>query len=55
MDVGHQSYVHKMLTGRKNQFDNLRQYGGISGFPKACESKYHFFDTGHSSTSISVA
>lgn len=54
-DVGHQSYVHKMLTGRKNQFDTLRQYGGISGFPKACESKYDFFDTGHSSTSISAA
>ncbi|WP_160678704.1 1-deoxy-D-xylulose-5-phosphate synthase [Clostridium sp. C8-1-8] len=54
-DVGHQSYIHKILTGRKDKFDNLRKYGGISGFPKRCESKYDSFDTGHSSTSISAA
>ncbi len=54
-DVGHQSYVYKMLTGRKNQFKKLRQYKGMSGFPKRAESKYDFFDTGHSSTSISAA
>ncbi len=54
-DVGHQSYVHKILTGRKDKFDTLRQFGGISGFPKRCESKYDFFETGHSSTSISAA
>lgn len=54
-DVGHQSYVHKILTGRKDKFDNLRNYGGISGFPKRDESKYDFFETGHSSTSISAA
>ncbi|WP_195428369.1 1-deoxy-D-xylulose-5-phosphate synthase [Clostridium sp. D46t1_190503_E9] len=54
-DVGHQSYVHKILTGRKDQFNNLRQYNGLSGFPKRCESKYDAFDTGHSSTSISAA
>ncbi|MBQ3465452.1 MAG: 1-deoxy-D-xylulose-5-phosphate synthase [Firmicutes bacterium] len=53
-DVGHQSYVHKILTGRMDGFDNLRKYGGISGFPKACESEYDVFDTGHSSTSISL-
>ncbi len=53
-DVGHQSYVHKILTGRMNDFENLRKYGGISGFPKACESEYDVFDTGHSSTSISL-
>ncbi len=54
-DVGHQSYVHKILTGRKEQFPTLRQYGGLSGFPKRCESEYDVFDTGHSSTSISAA
>ncbi|ADL51681.1 1-deoxy-D-xylulose-5-phosphate synthase [Clostridium cellulovorans] len=53
-DVGHQSYVHKILTGRKDQFDTLRMYGGLSGFPKRSESKYDVFDTGHSSTSISA-
>jgi 1-deoxy-D-xylulose-5-phosphate synthase len=54
-DVGHQSYVHKILTGRKSGFDTLRQFGGMSGFPKSSESKYDFFQTGHSSTSISSA
>ena len=54
-DVGHQSYVHKILTGRKDQFDRLRQKGGISGFPKGRESIYDAFDTGHASTSISAA
>ncbi|MBD3245008.1 MAG: 1-deoxy-D-xylulose-5-phosphate synthase [Candidatus Moranbacteria bacterium] len=54
-DVGHQSYVHKILTGRKNEFKNLRQKGGISGFPRMSESKFDAFGTGHSSTSISAA
>lgn len=54
-DVGHQAYVHKILTGRKDKFDSLRQFGGMSGFPKKCESIYDFFETGHSSTSISAA
>ncbi|WP_163194728.1 1-deoxy-D-xylulose-5-phosphate synthase [Clostridium thermarum] len=54
-DVGHQAYVHKILTGRKDRFDKLRQYGGISGFPKPEESPYDMFKTGHSSTSISAA
>ena len=54
-DVGHQAYVHKILTGRAEDFDTLRQYGGMSGFPKACESDHDAFDTGHSSTSISAA
>ncbi|MDR0879882.1 MAG: 1-deoxy-D-xylulose-5-phosphate synthase [Clostridioides sp.] len=54
-DVGHQSYVHKMITGRKSEFDKLRQLGGLSGFPKEEESEHDIFDTGHSSTSISVA
>ncbi len=54
-DVGHQSYVHKILTGRKEQMKTLRKLGGISGFPKTSESEYDSFDTGHSSTSISVA
>lgn len=54
-DVGHQSYVHKILTGRKNEFNTLRQYGGLSGFPKRRESVYDAFNTGHSSTSISAA
>ena len=53
-DVGHQSYVHKLLTGRLEGFENLRQYGGMSGFPKTCESEYDCFDTGHSSNSISI-
>ena len=54
-DVGHQCYVHKILTGRKDMFSGLRKYGGISGFPKVKESIYDSFDTGHSSNSISVA
>lgn len=54
-DVGHQGYVHKILTGRKDCFDSLRQYGGLSGFPKRKESECDVFDTGHSSTSISAA
>lgn len=54
-DVGHQAYVHKILTGRKEQFDTLRQFGGLSGFPKRRESDCDAFDTGHSSTSISAA
>ena len=54
-DVGHQSYVHKILTERKNKFHTLRQYKGISGFPKISESKYDSFNTGHSGTSISAA
>ena len=54
-DVGHQSYVHKILTGRKEQMTTLRQYKGLAGFPKTCESEYDAFNTGHSSTSISVA
>jgi len=54
-DVGHQSYVHKLLTGRKDRFHTLRQYGGISGFPKREESPYDAFDSGHSGTSISSA
>lgn len=54
-DVGHQSYVHKMLTGRKNQMNTLRKLNGLAGFPKTCESEYDAFNTGHSSTSISVA
>ena len=54
-DVGHQSYVHKILTGRKDKFDKLRQHGGISGFPKVHESEHDIFNTGHSSTSISAA
>lgn len=53
-DVGHQSYVHKILSGRRDYFDGLRQYGGLSGFPKRKESPYDAFDTGHSSTSISA-
>lgn len=54
-DVGHQSYVHKILTGRKEQMKTLRKFEGLSGFPKISESEYDSFDTGHSSTSISVA
>lgn len=53
-DVGHQSYVYKILTDRKEQFNTLRQFKGISGFPKREESNYDFFDTGHSSNSISA-
>ncbi len=53
-DVGHQSYTHKLLTGRKDGFDDLRKYGGLSGFPKRKESDCDAFDTGHSSTSISA-
>lgn len=53
-DVGHQSYTHKILTGRKEEFATLRQYGGMSGFPKRKESPCDAFDTGHSSTSISA-
>ena len=53
-DVGHQSYTHKILTGRKEGFGSLRQYGGLSGFPKANESDSDCFNTGHSSTSISA-
>lgn len=53
-DVGHQSYTHKILTGRKAGFSSLRQYGGMSGFPKTDESDCDCFNTGHSSTSISA-
>lgn len=54
-DVGHQSYPHKILTGRRTKMDSLRQIGGLSGFPKRTESEYDTFDVGHSSTSISAA
>ncbi|SFL83161.1 1-deoxy-D-xylulose-5-phosphate synthase [Gracilibacillus orientalis] len=54
-DVGHQSYIHKMLTGRTEQFDTLRQYKGLCGFPKMTESKHDVWETGHSSTSLSAA
>ena len=54
-DVGHQSYPHKILTGRRERMDTLRQYGGISGFPRRSESEYDTFGTAHSSTSISAA
>lgn len=53
-DVGHQSYTHKILTGRKEQFEHLRQFGGMSGFPKRNESKCDAFNTGHSSTSLAA-
>lgn len=53
-DVGHQSYTHKLLTGRREGFENLRKYGGMSGFPKRKESDCDCFDTGHSSTSVSA-
>lgn len=53
-DVGHQSYTHKILTGRKDGFENLRKFGGMSGFPKRCESPCDAYDTGHSSTSVSA-
>ncbi len=54
-DVGHQSYVHKILTGRASEFDSLRQYQGLSGFPKRIESEHDVWETGHSSTSLSAA
>jgi 1-deoxy-D-xylulose-5-phosphate synthase len=54
-DVGHQSYPHKLLTGRRERFDSLRQHGGISGFPKRSESEHDAFGTGHASTAISAA
>ncbi len=54
-DVGHQAYVHKIITGRRDRFRSQRQYGGISGFPKRSESPHDAFDTGHSSTSISAS
>ncbi|UII54796.1 1-deoxy-D-xylulose-5-phosphate synthase [Cytobacillus spongiae] len=54
-DVGHQSYVHKILTGRANDFDSLRQYKGLCGFPKMIESPHDVWETGHSSTSLSAA
>ena len=53
-DVGHQAYTHKLLTGRRDGFETLRQYGGMSGFPKRKESSCDAFNTGHSSTSISA-
>lgn len=54
-DVGHQSYVHKLLTGRQEEFRSLRSFGGLSGFPKRSESDYDVFETGHASTAISAA
>lgn len=54
-DVGHQSYIHKLITGRRDRFDSLRQGGGLSGFPKRSESEHDCFGTGHSSTSLSAA
>jgi 1-deoxy-D-xylulose-5-phosphate synthase len=54
-DVGHQSYIHKILSGRKDIFPTLRLYKGMSGFPKRVESEYDVFGTGHSSTSLSAA
>ena len=54
-DVGHQSYVHKILTGRRDRFSTIRTFGGLSGFPKTAESEYDSFNTGHSSTSVSAA
>ena len=54
-DVGHQCYTYKLLTGRADRFDTLRQSGGISGFPKREESEYDFYDTGHAGTSVSAA
>ena len=54
-DVGHQCYPHKILTGRREQMAQLRQHGGLSGFPKITESEYDHFGAGHSSTSISAA
>ena len=54
-DVGHQCYTHKILTGRREQFSSLRQYGGLSGFPKPRESGHDAFIAGHASNSVSVA
>ncbi|MCD8090126.1 MAG: 1-deoxy-D-xylulose-5-phosphate synthase, partial [Clostridiales bacterium] len=54
-DVGHQAYVHKILTGRKDRFESLRKLDGLCGFPRPDESKYDAFGAGHSSTSISAA
>ncbi|MDH4266639.1 MAG: 1-deoxy-D-xylulose-5-phosphate synthase, partial [Deltaproteobacteria bacterium] len=54
-DVGHQTYAHKLVTGRRETFSTLRQFGGISGFPRREESLYDAFGTGHSGTSISAA
>lgn len=54
-DVGHQSYIHKIITGRGAKFDRLRKYGGLSGFPKSRESEHDAYDTGHSSTSLGAA
>ena len=54
-DVGHQAYIHKILTGRRDGFKRLRRLGGISGFPKRSESPCDIFETGHSSTSVSAA
>jgi len=54
-DVGHQTYPHKILTGRKDRMDTMRQYQGLAGFPKRCESEYDVFGVGHSSTSIGAA
>ncbi len=54
-DVGHQCYVHKMITGRRDEMKNIRHYGGISGFPKRAESSHDVYDSGHSGTSVSVA
>jgi len=54
-DVGHQSYIHKIVTGRKDRFDTLRQYKGLSGFPRRSESEHDIWETGHSSTSLSAA
>ena len=54
-DVGHQSYVHKLITGRYSRFQTLREYGGLAGFPKREESEYDCFETGHASTAISAA
>lgn len=54
-DVGHQAYVHKILTGRASQFDTLRQFKGLCGFPKLVESEHDEWETGHSSTSLSAA
>ena len=53
-DVGHQAYAHELLTGRRDRFDTLRQAGGLSGFPRRCESEYDAFDTGHGSTAIAA-
>ncbi|MBU1105822.1 MAG: 1-deoxy-D-xylulose-5-phosphate synthase [Candidatus Riflebacteria bacterium] len=54
-DVGHQSYTHKIVTGRRDQFASIRTFGGLSGFPKICESRHDIINTGHASTSISAA